>query len=141
MSLLDSNNSDLQDIINEGDLFPSQGLSSIDKKKSDDDDIWGSSPSSQQRREAEVNSLGIGNLWEGPVEEEEKTVSYERSFHKSDLDDTSEDIEERLNTLKREILHIYENYDGDFTEALLGVFVDEDETTQRYGKLLNEKMD
>ena len=140
MSLLDSNNSDLQDIINEGDLFPSQGLSSIDKKNSDDD-IWGSSPSSQQRREAEVNSLGIDNLWEDPDEEEEKTVSYERSFHKSDLDDTSEDIEERLNTLKREILHIYENYDGDFTEALLGVFVDEDETTQRYGKLLNEKMD
>jgi hypothetical protein len=140
MSLLDSNNSELQDIINEGDLFPHQGLSSIDKKNSDDD-IWGSSPSSQQRREAEVDSLGIGNLWEGPVEEEEKTVSYERSFHKSDLDDTSEDIEERLNTLKREIIHIYENYDGDFTDALLGVFVDEDENTQRYGKLLNDKMD
>ena len=140
MSLLDSNNSELQDIINEGDIFPHQGLSSIDKKNSDDD-IWGSSPSSQQRREAEVDSLGIGNLWEGPVEEEEKTVSYERSFHKSDLDDTSEDIEERLNTLKREIIHIYENYDGDFTDALLGVFVDEDENTQRYGKLLNDKMD
>ena len=39
MSVLDSNNSDLQDIINEGDLFPSLGLSSIDKKNSDDD-IW-----------------------------------------------------------------------------------------------------
>ena len=109
MSLLISNGSD---IINEGNIFPSQGLSSIDKKISDDD-IWGSSPSSQQRREEEL------------------------VFHKDDIENPFTD---RLKTLKRGIRQLYENYDGELSEAILGVFLDEDSEANTYGDILHKQM-